>query len=727
MTARLSRMRASIDRAWSSKPSARATGAAARASAPGVRDPHLGEACGGSAPASAPTRTAPRRSSAGCGSSRRCSRRTRSPDVAPTNTQPARVIARRQRLRARRRPAAGARARTPRRASSACVGVARPRPARRPRRCRAPADAPPRARRAASATSRRATTSVPGPCSAWASRSSASGPVSTPRVGDHAAGRSGRRSRRSRPGRTPGAWPPARTGCRGRRSRRPAATDLGAVGERRDRLRAAHPVDARSRRRAGTRRARPGRSRRRRPAARTPTISGDAGRRARSRRPSRPCSGTARGRPGRTRRRARPGASRSVTTVARSELDLASGRRERCLGDRRHVVDRELEPGADRRVEPRAAAASSSGSATRSGAGSAPPVSNWRVYVARPPSSPLARTPAMISATAARTDSGAGTSARSSAGQRRRVAGVRERRVAHTASRRSSSASIAARLQLVGDRVGDQPRRAARDLLADHEPVLAQRRPGRGQVDDPLRQAGQRRQLDRALDLDDLRLAAGVEEVARRDPRVLGRDPDHPEPPQRLGRAVLAGDRREHHRAAAVAEVDELVDLALGLLHQHVLAGDPDDRRRPPRRRSARPTAASSRSRPRRTAACGRSRGPRACRGRAGRAGRACRSNSAPRGTAIRRLVHCRRSSPVSAMCSRSTLSANPTAGSGRPKPAEQLVVAPAAADRHAVRGVVDLEHRAGVVAEAPHQPEVEDDPLGDLGREQRVHGAHAR
>ncbi len=50
----------------------------------------------------------------------------------------------------------------------------------------------------------------------------------------------------------------------------------------------------------------------------------------------------------------------------------------------------------------------------------------------------------------------------------------------------------------------------ARDLLAHHEPVLAQRRPGRGEVDDRLDQPGQRRQLDRALDLDDLGLAARV-------------------------------------------------------------------------------------------------------------------------------------------------------------------------------------------------------------------------
>ena len=68
----------------------------------------------------------------------------------------------------------------------------------------------------------------------------------------------------------------------------------------------------------------------------------------------------------------------------------------------------------------------------------------------------------------------------------------------------SSSSSIARRLELVRDRVGDQPGGADDDLLADHEVVLAQRRARRRQVDDRLDHAGQRRELDRALDLDDL-------------------------------------------------------------------------------------------------------------------------------------------------------------------------------------------------------------------------------
>ena len=88
----LSRMRASIDRAWSSKPSARASGAAELGELRRVAPMRTSLNCaqevlGGHGR----RRTGRRRSSAGCGSSRRCSRRTPCRRSAPTNTQPARV------------------------------------------------------------------------------------------------------------------------------------------------------------------------------------------------------------------------------------------------------------------------------------------------------------------------------------------------------------------------------------------------------------------------------------------------------------------------------------------------------------------------------------------------------------------------------------------------------------------------------------------------------------
>src|SRR3954447_11294430 len=77
------------------------------------------------------------------------------------------------------------------------------------------------------------------------------------------------------------------------------------------------------------------------------------------------------------------------------------------------------------------------------------------------------------------------------------------------------------RLELVGDRVGDEPRGRDRDLLAHDEPVLLQRRARRRQVDDRLDEPGQRRELHRALHLDDLRLAPGALEEVGGDPRIL--------------------------------------------------------------------------------------------------------------------------------------------------------------------------------------------------------------
>ena len=143
------------------------------------------------------------------------------------------------------------------------------------------------------------------------------------------------------------------------------------------------------------------------------------------------------------------------------------------------------------------------------------------------------------------------------------------------------------RLQLVAHRVRDQPCAALEDLLAHDQVVLAQRGPRRRQIDDRLDDAGQGRQLDRALHLDDLGLPARLLEVAGGDPRVLGRDAHHAEAAQCLRRRVGAGLAREDHRAAAVAEIRQLVHAAAavgvgapaGELQQDVLAGDPEVRR----------------------------------------------------------------------------------------------------------------------------------------------------
>src|ERR1700674_3175714 len=68
-------------------------------------------------------------------------------------------------------------------------------------------------------------------------------------------------------------------------------------------------------------------------------------------------------------------------------------------------------------------------------------------------------------------------------------------------------------LELVRDGVGDQAGGALQDLLAHDEVVLAQRGAGGGEVDDRLHQVGERRQLDGALDLHDLRLPTRLLEM----------------------------------------------------------------------------------------------------------------------------------------------------------------------------------------------------------------------
>ena len=162
-------------------------------------------------------------------------------------------------------------------------------------------------------------------------------------------------------------------------------------------------------------------------------------------------------------------------------------------------------------------------------------------------------------------------------------------------------------------------------------------RAGGGEVHDPVDQAGERRQLHRALHRHDLGLPAGVGEVPRGDaagtwwPRARARAGaatrrarrrrGGPPPPSRSGRSPGRAARRPRARAARAARP----------------CPSRRCRRRRAPRRWARRSGASSRSRRPRTGACGRWSAPRRCRRRAGRAGRACPSNSAPRGTAILR------------------------------------------------------------------------------------------
>ena len=83
--------------------------------------------------------------------------------------------------------------------------------------------------------------------------------------------------------------------------------------------------------------------------------------------------------------------------------------------------------------------------------------------------------------------------------------------------------------------------------------------------------------------------------------------------------------------------------------------------------------------------------------------------------------AHPNRSSAARAMCTRCTSRPTPQAGSERPKRPDQLVVAPAAAQREAHGRVVDLVHRARVVAEVAHQAQVQDHAVGHAPVGQRL------
>ena len=77
-------------------------------------------------------------------------------------------------------------------------------------------------------------------------------------------------------------------------------------------------------------------------------------------------------------------------------------------------------------------------------------------------------------------------------------------------------------------------------------------------------------------------------------------------------------------------------------------------------------------------------------------------SKSAPRGTAIVRSVT---APPPSARCAAAPPSGRNRPRGRAPRPPQQVVVASAAAQRCAERQVVDLEDRAGVIAQAPRRP----------------------
>src|SRR5918998_3397931 len=132
--------------------------------------------------------------------------------------------------------------------------------------------------------------------------------------------------------------------------------------------------------------------------------------------------------------------------------------------------------------------------------------------------------------------------------------------------------------QAVGAAVGDQTRRRGRDLIENHEVVLAQGRARGGEVDDALCEADQRRELYGTVQLYDLGLAAHALEVApcgvgkfRCDPYDLGvaDRPTHVFRP-----ALRCGP---DHTAPPRPKIPELHHVG-PLLIEHILTDYPDVR-----------------------------------------------------------------------------------------------------------------------------------------------------
>ena len=127
-----------------------------------------------------------------------------------------------------------------------------------------------------------------------------------------------------------------------------------------------------------------------------------------------------------------------------------------------------------------------------------------------------------------------------------------------------------------GRAVHDQPRGGRQDLGDLDQAVGAERLARLHEIDDPLGEADERRQLDRAVEPDHLDLDAALGEVPPREIRILGRDPD-PGPLRGIVALPELPGLGDHQPAHAEPEVERLVDIR-PLLEQDVLPDDPEVR-----------------------------------------------------------------------------------------------------------------------------------------------------
>ncbi len=135
------------------------------------------------------------------------------------------------------------------------------------------------------------------------------------------------------------------------------------------------------------------------------------------------------------------------------------------------------------------------------------------------------------------------------------------RSFARDATARSSASSSGVdrlALQLHRGLVDDQPRRDRHDRLDLDQVVRGERRAGRHEVDDRVRQADQRAELHRAVQLDQVDVHALHVEVLARRLHVLRRD-RQPRAVAHRVRVVEAARRGDRHPAARDAEVERRI------------------------------------------------------------------------------------------------------------------------------------------------------------------------
>ena len=129
-------------------------------------------------------------------------------------------------------------------------------------------------------------------------------------------------------------------------------------------------------------------------------------------------------------------------------------------------------------------------------------------------------------------------------------------------------------LELERGLVDHQARADVHDLLDLDQLVGLERLASRHQVDDGVGQAGQRRQLHRAVELDEVHVHALLGEEVARNRRVLG---GHAQARAGLDAGVVKALGHGHaHAALGNLQVQRLVQADAAMLDQRVLAGHAD-------------------------------------------------------------------------------------------------------------------------------------------------------